>query len=269
MVRKRFHLLVITFALVFALAFIGTASTQERVYHIEHEWVKIWINQDGTIDLFYDMSLTLDSGPNINYVLIGQPQRDFTVGEAFDQYGRLLTTSDEISGSDYKVRVNLYEPLRAGQTVRFNLTTNVAQMVWEDTQNTGNVGMQFTPTWWEQASIYDLRILVVLPTGVDRDMVKTTEVLWNNTSVEDGRLGVYWEKQNLSPNARYPIGVSFPAEYVQNYETQPTGIIAFFQNYGVVLFAAVFSIVVIGVVIYLIVQRAIYRILLLNYRKHV
>ena len=250
MVRKRFHLLVITFALVFALAFIGTASTQERVYHIEHEWVKIWINQDGTIDLFYDMSLTLDSGPNINYVLIGQPQRDFTVGEAFDQYGRLLTTSDEISGSDYKVRVNLYEPLRAGQTVRFNLTTNVAQMVWEDTQNTGNVGMQFTPTWWEQASIYDLRILVVLPTGVDRDMVKTTEVLWNNTSVEDGRLGVYWEKQNLSPNEQYPIGVSFPAEYVQNYETQPTGILAFFQNYGIVLLAAVFSIVVIGVVIY-------------------
>ena len=64
MVRKRFHLLVITFALIFALAFISTANAQDRVYHIEHEWIKIWINQDGTIDLFYDMSLTLDSGPN-------------------------------------------------------------------------------------------------------------------------------------------------------------------------------------------------------------
>jgi hypothetical protein len=250
MVKKRFHLLAITLALLFALAFIGTATAQERVYHIEHEWIKIWINQDGTIDLFYDMSLTLDSGQNINYVLIGQPQSDFTPGEAFDQMGHSLTTSDASSGSDYKVRVNLYEPLRAGQTVRFNLTTNVAHMIWEDTQNPGNVGMQFIPTWWEQASVYDLRILVVLPTGVGRDMVKTTEVFWNNTSVEDGRLGVYWEKQNLAPNERYPIGVSFPAEYVQNYEKQPTGIIAFFQNYGLVLFAAVFSIAVIGVVIY-------------------
>jgi hypothetical protein len=123
-------------------------------------------------------------------------------------------------------------------------------MIWEDTQNEGNVGMQFTPTWWEQASIYDLRILVILPTGVNSDMVKTTEVLWDNTVVEDGRLGVYWEKQGLSPDERYPVGVSFPAEYVQNYETQPTGVIAFFQNYGLLLFAVVFCIAVIGVVIY-------------------
>jgi hypothetical protein len=250
MVKNRSHLLVITFALIFALAFIYTATAQERVYHIEHEWIKIWINQDGTIDLFYDMSLTLYSGPNINYVLIGQPQRDFEIGEAVDQYGHSLTKSDASSGSDYKVQVNLYEPLRAGQTARFNLTTNVAQMIWEDTQNEGNVGMQFTPTWWEQASVNDLRILIVLPTGVSSDMVKTTEVLWYNTVVEDDRLGVYWEKQNLSPNERYPVGVSFPAEYVQNYETQPTGIAAFFQDYGLILVASVFGIIIIGAVIY-------------------
>jgi len=251
MVKKRFHLLVITFALIISLAFISAATAQERVYHIEHEWIKIWINQDGTIDLFYDMNLTLDSGQNINYVLIGQPQGDFERGEAFDQYGHSLTTSDASSGSDYKVRVNLYEPLRAGQTVRFNLTTNVARMIWEDTQNPGNVGMKFTPTWWEQASVYDLRILVVLPTGVNSDVARYLEgVPWNNTSVEDGQLGVYWEKQNLSPNEQYPVGVSFPAEYVQNYEKQPTGVIAFFQNYGLILFAAVFGVAVIGVVIY-------------------
>ncbi len=251
MVKKSFHLLVITLALIFALAFISAATAQDRVYHIEHEWIKIWINaQDGTIDLFYDMSLTLDSGPDISRVFIGQPQRDFTVSEAIDQYGHSLSMSDASSGSDYKVQVNLYESLRTGQTVRFNLTTNVARMIWEDTQNPGNAGMQFTPTWWEQASVYDLRILVVLPAGVNSDMVKTSEVLWDNALVEDGRLGVYWEKQNLSPNERYPIGVSFPAEYVQKYEKQPTGIIAFFQNYGLVLFAVVFGFAVIVIVIY-------------------
>jgi len=250
MVKKRFHLLVITFALIFALMAISTVNAQERAYHIDHEWAKIWINQDGTIDLFYDMILILDSGPDITYVLIGQPQRDFTVGEAVDQYGHSLSTSDGSSGSDYKVRVNLYEPLRAGQTVRFNLTTNVARMVWKDTQNEGNVGMQFTPTWWEQASVYNLRVLVVLPTGVTRDMVKTTEVLWDNTVVEDGRLGVYWEAQNLSPDERYPVGVSFPSEYVENYETQPTGVTAFLQDYGLILVASVFGIIIIVAVIY-------------------
>jgi hypothetical protein len=250
MVRKGVHLWVIAFALIMALSFISAAAAQERSYHIEHEWVKIWINQDGTIDLFYDMSLTLDSGPNINFVLIGQPQRDFNIGEAVDQYGHSLATSDASSGSDYKVQVNLNEPLRAGQTITFNLTTNVVRMIWEDTQNQGNVGMQFTPTWWEQASIYDLRILVVLPAGVNIDVVKTTEVFWDNAVIEDGRLGVYWEKQNLAPNERYPIGVSFPAEYVEKYEQQPTGVTAFFQTYGPVLLISGFSIIIIIFVVY-------------------
>lgn len=247
---NRFHLSIVILALIIVLATMGTAKAQERAYHIEHEWVKIWINQDGTIDLFYDMSLTLDFGQEINRVFIGQPQGDFTIGEAFDQYGRLLPTSDESSGSDYKVLVNLYEPLRAGETARFNLTTNVARMLWADLENEGNVGMQFTPTWWAQASISDLRILVVLPNGVSSDMVKTTEVLWNNTVIDDGRLGVYWEAQNLSPDERYPVGVSFPAEYVENYETQPTGLIAFLQNYGLILVASVFGIIVIVAIIY-------------------
>jgi hypothetical protein len=247
---NRFHLSIVILALIIVLATMGTAKAQERAYHIEHEWVKIWINQDGTIDLFYDMSLTLDFGQEINRVFIGQPQGDFTIGEAFDQYGRLLPTSDESSGSDYKVLVNLYEPLRAGETARFNLTTNVGRMLWADLENEGNVGMQFTPTWWAQASISDLRILVVLPNGVSSDMVKTTEVLWDNTVIDDGRLGVYWEAQNLSPDERYPVGVSFPAEYVENYETQPTGLIAFLQDYGLILVASVFGLIVIVAIIY-------------------
>ena len=250
MVRKHLHLLIVIFVITITVMSISAVSAQEREYHFDHEWAKIWINQDGTIDLLYDINLTLDAGQNINFVLIGQPNNYYTMGEAYDQYGRKLQTEYDNTGSDYRVKVTLYEPLTAGNSIRFNLTTNVAHMIWEDTQNLGNVGMQFTPTWWEQASVYDLRILVVLPTGVNSDMVKTTEVLWNNTSVEDGRVGVYWEKQNLAPNEQYPIGVSFPAEYVQNYEKQPTGIIAFFQNYGPVLFAVAFSIAVIGVVIY-------------------
>lgn len=250
MVKRRFHVFATALVLIFAMAVMTTVYAQDRVYHVDHEWAKIWINPDGTIDLFYDMSLTLDSGSNINYIFIGQPQSDFTIGEAIDQYGHLLIASDASSGSDYKVQVNLYQPLMAGQTARFNLTTNVARMIWEDTDNEGNVGMQFTPTWWEHASVHDLRILVIFPTGVDSNMVKTTEVFWDNALAEDGRLGLYWETQNLSLDERYPIGVSFPAEYVENYETQPTGIAAFFQVYGLILVASVFGIIVIVAIIY-------------------
>jgi hypothetical protein len=249
---KRQRLLVATFALLASLILmVGTnvVSAQTRVYHFGHEWVQIWINQDGTIDLTYDISLTLDSGREIRSVLIGQPKGDFQIGEAFDQNGRVLQTYDYSQGSTYQVNVTLYEPLFSGQTVRFNLTTNVGRMISEDMQNPGNVGMQFTPTWWEEAVVNDLRILIVMPEGVTQDKVITTNVLWNSTQNIDSRLGVYWEKQNLATNERYPVGVSFPVQFVSNYEKAPTGIVAFLQNYGPVIFLSFVAVAVVGFVV--------------------
>jgi len=251
MVKKCFHLLITASILVVAMVAISVVNAQERAYYFGHEYVKIWINQDRTIDLFYDRSLTLESGKEINWVEVGQPNGDFTIGDALDQYGHALTASDTSSGSNYKVRVNLYQPLQAGQTINFSLTTNVAKMIYNDTQNPGNVGMQFIPAWDIQTTIYDVQIMIVLPPNVTQSMVKTTEVFWNGVSndPETGRLAVYWRKQNLAPNEQYPIGVSFPAEYV-GPEPASEGEGDFFQNYGPLLFAGGFSIAVIGVVIY-------------------
>ncbi|MHA2315845.1 MAG: hypothetical protein ACXACF_11315, partial [Candidatus Hermodarchaeia archaeon] len=252
MVKTRF-LLVTLSAIFILMTLVGTATAQ-REYHLEHEWVKIWINPEkGSIDLLYDISMTLDSGPNINFVYIGQPQGDFTIGTAVDQYGHTLSTSDESSGSDYKVRVNLYESLTAGRTARFNLTTNVARMIYEDTQT--NVGMKFIPTWWEEARVLDLQVQIVLPPGVTTDNVTTTEELWNGTFPEDDRLSIFWQRGDLSPNQRYTFGVSFPKEYVQTYETQPTGVVVFLQQYGPALLILGVSIGVIGAVVYVVRKR--------------
>jgi hypothetical protein len=249
------HSLLVALIAVFFLIMLIEPATAARTYHLDQEWTKIWINQDGTIDLFYDISLTLDSGDQIKDVYVGQPKGDFTIGTAFDQYGNALTAYDISSGDNFRVNVTLHSPLMAGQTIRFNLTTNVAHMVWEDTQNTGNVGMQFTPTWWAEASVHDLRILVVLPPNITQQMVKTTAMFWNNTQFDDGRLAVYWEKQNLSPNQQYPVGVSFPKQYVQKYDTQPTGVVAFLLAYGPLLFGLGILFLIGGVVVVVLRKR--------------
>jgi len=233
------------------MSFVSMAVAQQRQYHLNHEWAKIWINpQNGSIDLLYDISITLDSGPDIDRVFVGQPQGDFTIGVAVDQYGRTLETSDASSGSDYKVQVNLFSPLRAGQTVRFNLTTNVASMVYEDPIYPGNVGMQFTPTWWQDAVVLDLQVQIVLPPGVTASEVRTTQELWNGTVPENGQLSIFWQRGNLSPNQRYTFGVSFPARYVQSYVKLPTGIVAFFQKYGLYILTTSVTIGLVGAVIY-------------------
>ena len=236
--------LLIAFVTVSAMMWLAVPVTAQRQYHLDHEWAKIWINPDGSIDLLYDISLTLDSGPDINFVNVGQPQSDFTIGEAFDQYGHVLVVSDTSSGSDYKVRVNMSSPLRAGQTVRFNLTTNVARMIYEDETNPGYVGMQFIPTWWLEASVRHLNVSVVLPSGVTTEMVRTV-VDWNNTLTDEGRLAVYWERHDLVPDQRYSFGVAFPKEYVQSYVAAPT----FWQKYGLWLgVLGVLTVAVVGVV---------------------
>ncbi|MBN1784213.1 MAG: hypothetical protein JW815_00540 [Candidatus Bathyarchaeota archaeon] len=245
------HTLLVTLSVLFILVtLVGTVSAQ-RQYQLDHEYAEIWINpEDGTIDLLYDISLTLNSGSAINYVYIGQPTRDFDIGTAENHKGNTLSASDASSGSDYKVRVDLNSPLTAGKTVRFSLITNVAGMIWEDTQNSGNVGMQFTPTWWDEASVLDLRVLIVLPSGVTQDMVKTS-VDWNNIQLEDGRLTIYWER-SLSPGQKADFGVSFPKEYVDVYKTRDA-VSEFVQEYlGVLL---LFGVVGIGVIVVLIISR--------------
>lgn len=201
-------LVIVAFVCISAIPEVGA----QRQYYFGQEWAQIWINSDGSIDLFYNVSLTLDSGQEINWVSIGQPKGDFTVGSAVDQYGNVLETSDISSGSDYKVRVNLDSSLQAGQTVWFTVVTNVASMIYDDETNPGNDGMQFTLSWFSEAVIEDARVLIVLPPGISESEVKTGSIFWSNIQYEDDRLAVYWEKQNLMPNEKFTVGVSYPEQ---------------------------------------------------------
>jgi len=251
---KSHPIVVSLIVLSLAIMIVGAASAWSGSYHLGQEWVKIWINTDGTIDLFYNISITLDYGDPINFVEVGQPNGDFTIGSAADQFGHNLSTSDTSSSGNYKVRVNLSPPLKGGETVWFTLITNVAHMIYEDTTNPGNVGMKFIPMWWPQASVSDLRVLIVLPQNVTQDQVKTlTGVPWNGTQPDVRGQAVYFQKLNLVLNEQYPVGVSFPKEYVQHYDTQPSGLVAFFLQYGPWLL--IFGVFAVGAVVLVSVVR--------------
>ncbi len=247
MVKKRLTLVILASIIVLSVAALSAANAQTRVYRFNQEYAKLWINQDGTVDLFYNVSLSLNSGSSINYVRLGQPNSDFTVGEALDQYGHQLQASNDGTA----VKVNLYQPLTAGNTIWFAVTTNVAGLISPDTMNQGNLGMQFTPEW-QEVPINDVRIQIVLPPNVTQSEVKTTERLWNSTSTEpDGRLAVYWETPVIQANEQYIVGVSFPTQYLSDYSNQPVSEDVFFQNFGLALgligvFAAIIVVVVIA-----------------------
>jgi len=246
---------LITFCVLMLLS--GVAEAQ-REFHLEQEAVKIWINQDGTIDLFYNISITLDAGDDINFVNVGQPKPDFTIGEARDQYGNQLAATYASEGDNYRVRVPLHEALKPGHTMWFTLITRVSHMIYEDTQNVGNVGMQFIPMWWE-VNVNDLRVSIVLPSGVNSSNLKTS-VDWDSLTPEDGNWSAYWERHDLIPNQKLPVGVSFPKQFMQSYEPQPSGINAFFAQYGtiLILFGFLLLIVVAVALIAIFIRKAAY-----------
>ncbi len=242
MVKSRLFLLCL-FILILS-GELHFAKAQSLIYHLEHEWTKIWINKDGTIDVLYDIRIVCDSGV-LHWVEVGQPNHDFTIGEAFDENDNQLLVTDTSSHGDYKAKVDVLD-LNAGESVQFNLTTNVGRMIWEDQTNSGNVGMEFTPSWYP-VSIDNLRVRIVTPAGVTESNLKTlTGVPWNSSDYNDGPFAVFWERFNLAPNQNYTFGVSFPKQFVDHYEVQANWL----EAYGpwITLFVIVsLMIVIIGV----------------------
>jgi hypothetical protein len=223
MVKKAF-LMAGVLVLTVTFLWMALVSAQNRVYSFDHEWAQIFINQDGTIDLTYNVTLTLSSGDNINFVRLGQPKGDFEVGQAVDQYGHQLNAYEDNDGSNYRVRVNLYQPLTAGNTIWFTVTTNVAGMIYNDTQNSGNYGMQFAPQWMQEVPIHDVRVQTVLPPNVAVNEVKTlSDKFWNSTSTVEGLAAVFWQISILQPNEQYLLGVSFPASALPDYTPTEAG----------------------------------------------
>ena len=233
-----------------------TVKTQDIQYHLDHEYAKIWVNQDGTIDLLYDIEISCDQGEISSDlgVRIGQPTDDFTVGQAQDKEGNPLPWEDASKYEQKYYAVRVFLPtITAGETFRFTLVTNVGHMIWEDEDNPGNVGMRFIPVSWE-ASVNEISVSIVLPQGVTTENVRNVPD-WDNTLFEDGRLVLYWEGYNLQPNQEFPvgeeyIGVSFPKEYVEHYEVREKGILAFLKSYAVWIGVLLLFVGIIGSVVY-------------------
>jgi hypothetical protein len=239
-----FLLVLLTVTLAFSAA---SSVNAQIVYTVNHEWTQIFINQDGTIDLTYNITLTVTSG-TIHGFYVGQPKSDYTPGQAIDQYGNPLQVDRADSGNDYRIDVTLNQALTAGNSIWFTATTNVAGMISNDTDNPGNFGMQFIPQWID-IPINDVRVQIVLPPDVTVNDVKTTQNYYNGTSNVEGRLAVYWEKPSIAANEQFLVGISFPAKFMPNYTPSSSGINL--GSFGVILVivGSLFAVFVIGIII--------------------
>jgi hypothetical protein len=197
------------------LAFAPSAHAQVT-YTVSKEWVKVWVNSDSTVDFLYNISYTYLSGSPQGIFTVGMPTSGFQVHYAEDISGSSLTYQDVSQGSYYGIDVYMKQPVSLNREITFVVFASVQGLVYPDSQNPGNVGVQFFPGTFASASgTEDLRLEIELPPGVNSSEVKyPTDLPFDNVFSDENRTAVYWERTSWSPGQTFPGGVSFPQQYI-------------------------------------------------------
>jgi hypothetical protein len=182
-------------------------------YRIDQEWVTLWINDDASIELHYNITITYESSAE-GYISLGLPTRDFNTVSVKDLSGNNLNWKDISGGSYYGIEVDLGHSMGPGEggTVLLISTFPAPSIIQPDEMNPGYLGLQFMPTYFEDARVEDLRLAIVPPNGVTKENIKTSEDAYYTTV--DGEFAVYWERNNLPPNTKLVFGVSVPEQYI-------------------------------------------------------
>jgi hypothetical protein len=182
-------------------------------YRIDKEWVVIWINSDGSIELHYNITIIYES-PAEGYLTIGLPKDNFELHDVTDISGMDLSHED-VSGKpgypEFGVEVFFGHAMSPGSSGTVLLIATIPNMFSPDTMNPGYVGMQFVPTYYD-AIVANLRVAIVPPQGVTQDNIKTTELAFFTTV--DGNFAIYWERDDLAPNTQLSYGVAIPEQYI-------------------------------------------------------
>ncbi|MEM2851528.1 MAG: DUF2207 domain-containing protein [Candidatus Bathyarchaeia archaeon] len=213
----RLMFIMIIISILFALVYVKPSQAQIS-YFVNKEWVHIWINKDGSIDIQYNITLTYTSGFPQGIVTVGMPKGGFQIQFVQDLDGNELNYEQISSGDFYGVDVYLRKPI-INKPNTFIVYVIVPEMVFKDDTNPGNVGMQFYPTTFDDASepIGNIRVEIDFPESIiETDKVYyLTNAKFDNIITDGNKyIGVYWERSNWPANQEFWVGVSFPERYV-------------------------------------------------------
>jgi len=237
--------------LVLSLSLYSTSPQLE--YVVEKEWVKLIVNEDGSITLAYNLTIRVVKGTIKKYVRVGMPCRDFKVLDVYElETGERLSYKKVVEESYYAVTILLKRPITEGTSRTFILIAEVYNFIYEDKTNVGYAGFKFIPCWWD-VPVSDLKVLVILPPKVKTNEFRCTPDYHNMFTVE-GRIALFWDFGKISAGDRVSIGVSFPRKYVENVVEVGEEGEGFFEAFVIVLSIALF----IFIFLFAIVRKSVY-----------
>ena len=218
-------LIFVVLSLSLFAAFTPPAGAQGITYSVSQEWLKVWVNTNRSVNFLYNISFTYLSGSPQGYFTVGMPKTGFQIQYVKDLSGSTLQYQDSSQGTFYGIDVHLKQPIVLNQAYTFVVYGLVPSMIYNDTTNPGNVGVQFFPSTFLSASgSENLRVEILLPPGVNTSAVKSPEGLqFDNVFVDENQTAVFWERTTWSPDQTFTAGVSFPEQYVSSPGPGETG----------------------------------------------
>lgn len=232
MVEKTKHaptfLILIAICLIVIPLFVSWAAAQGVTYSVTQEWARVEINQDRSINIFYNVTFRYLSGSPQGILTLGLPQAGYQIQTLEDQTGNTLTYQTSIY-TTYGIDINLKKPIILNNPINLIVYATAPDMIHLDDTNPGNVGMQFYPSTFQYSlGTADLRLQITLPNGVQKNETKYPSGLpFDNIFVtEENKTAVYWERSAWSAEQTFTAGVSFPEGYVSanpNPTSTPNG----------------------------------------------
>ena len=208
-IKKLIIIIVVAILLVSSIVIIfgDTAKADTGTYTINKEYVDLTIQKDSNVLIKYNITMKVHSG-NIPWVTVGLPNSRYNV-ETFG--GSAKTCKSNNRGSWTGVRIDLDKTYYVGESFSFWFTALQKQFIYE--YNETQVSIQFTPCWWDNAIIEDLKVVFHLPGEILK--VTTTK-----EGAEFNRSTVTWQWDNVVKGKKYTVGFIMSNRPFTNYVEQ-------------------------------------------------
>jgi hypothetical protein len=200
---------------------------QDYSFTVPSNLVSVYIQEDGSVDIVYDITFTNDPGAHvIDIVDIGMPNDYYDLSSAKATIDGLPVTG--IYKSEWlKTGVEIHlgsNQILPGETGTVHLEINNPHMVYQDDQDQEYASVRFYPHFYEDTghgTMY-LRMTMNFPPGVQPEETRYHDLEFTEAYVEGDRPVMVWTNTDARADQQYQFGVSFPKKYVREVYSPPS-----------------------------------------------
>ncbi len=214
---------------------VSPAWAQIFTFVLAENNVDLYINQDGTVRIVYDLTIVTNLDSPAVYVFdIGLPNNTYRLSEI--QASIDGTPLTDLSDSPYVtpgVAVELGpHAIQPGDAGTLHFEAIVRDMIYQDSKDDEYASLEFAPTYFDSDLAHGTTRMAVrfhLPPGVQPDEPRYHDREFTDAYVEEGRVVYEWVLEDASPSREYVFGASFPKQYLAEgvVQTAPAFIIDF------------------------------------------